>query len=308
MNGTAPAEITGILNLDKPAGWTSHDVVAKVRRLLGQKSVGHAGTLDPLATGVLLVCIGQATRVAEYLMAGCKVYRATIRLVLTTDTCDIAGATVATADVPALTRSDLEAALRGFVGELAQIPPAFAAIKQAGVPAYRRARRGEAVSLAARRVTIHDIVLLDWRSPHLTVDVTCDPGTYVRSLARDLGQALGCGAALAELRRLRSGQFTADDAIRLDELAEICRQDQLGRRLYPLTAALGALTAVPVDADAAARLLHGQPIPCLQAPATAEGYAQTAAGSVIAILRFDAITRQWRPKKVFDPLSQSGQP
>ncbi len=301
--GAAAAETTGILNLDKPAGWTSHDVVAKVRRLLGQKSVGHAGTLDPLATGVLLVCVGQATRVTEYLMTGRKIYRATIRLGLTTDTCDITGTTVATAPVLPLTRSDVEAALRGFVGVLAQTPPAFSAVKQAGVPAYRRARRGEAVSLAARMVTIYDIALLEWQSPCLTIEVTCDPGTYMRSLARDVGAALGCGAALAELRRLRSGHFTADDALSLDALAEAHRTGQIGRWLYPLAAALTGLTPVAVDAAAAARLRHGQPIPCLQAPTVPEGYAQMADGTVIAILRFDVINRRWQPKKVFDPMS-----
>jgi tRNA pseudouridine55 synthase len=295
------APVTGILNIDKPAGWTSHDVVGKVRRLLGQKSVGHAGTLDPLATGVLLVCAGQATRVSEYLMAGRKVYRATVQLGLTTDTCDIEGAPIATAPVPELTQADLTQALGAFVGELAQIPPAFSAIKQAGVPAYQRARRGETVTLTARPVTIHQIELLAWQPPLLTLDVTCDPGTYIRSLARDLGAALGCGGTLAGLRRLRSGRFGVADAVSLDALAEANQAGELHRFLHPIGAALYDLTPVSVDAEAAARLLRGQPIVGPADPPAAEGYALTADGAVVAILRCAATADrcEWWPKKVF---------
>lgn len=299
---------TGILNIDKPAGWTSHDVVGKVRRLLGQKRVGHAGTLDPLATGVLLVCVGQATRVAEYLMAGRKVYRATVQLGLTTDTYDVTGAVVATAPVPELTHAGLLDALAGYVGELAQVPPAYSAIKQAGAPAYRRARRGETVLLEARRVTIHHIALSAWQSPFLTIDVTCDPGTYIRSLAHDLGQTLGCGATLAGLRRLRSGRFGVEDAIGLDELAAACGAGQLERCLHPLRAALADLTPIVVDEQAAARLAHGQPIVGPAVPGADEGYALTATGEVVAILQRDAAADvsispadcRWRPTKVFD--------
>lgn len=306
MQPSAPP-VTGILNIDKPAGWTSHDVVGKVRRILGQKSVGHAGTLDPLATGVLLVCAGQATRVSEYLMAGRKVYRATVQLGLATDTCDIEGATLATAPVPELAHDDLTRALGAFVGELAQIPPAFSAIKQDGVPAYRRARRGETVTMEARPVTIHQIELLAWQSPRLTIDVTCDPGTYIRSLARDLGAALGCGGALAGLRRLRSGQFGIEDAVGLEALAEASQAGQLSRFLHPIRAALYDLTPVIVDTEAAARLAHGQPILGPANPATDAGYALTADGAVVAILRRDAASDiaaashcQWWPKKVFE--------
>lgn len=297
--------VTGILNIDKPAGWTSHDVVGKVRRLLGQKSVGHAGTLDPLATGVLLVCVGQATRVAEYLMAGRKLYRATVQLGLTTDTYDIEGATVATAPVPELTHDDLARALAPFIGALAQIPPAFSAIKQAGVPAYRRARRGETVTLEARPITIYSIELLAWRPPLVTLDVTCDPGTYIRSLAHDLGQALGCGGALAGLRRLRSGRFGIEDAVSLDDLGAASQAGQTARYIHPIRAALYDLTPVAVDDEAAARLAHGQPILGPAGPVTDEGYALTAAGAVVAILRSDGACNvathcQWWPKKVFE--------
>jgi tRNA pseudouridine55 synthase len=266
-----------------------------------------------LATGVLLVCAGQATRVSEYLMAGRKVYRATVQLGLATDTCDIEGATLATAPVPELTPDDLTQALAAFIGELAQIPPAFSAIKQDGVPAYRRARRGEAVTMEARPVVIHHIELLAWQPPLLTLDVTCDPGTYIRSLARDLGEALGCGGALAGLRRLRSGRFGIEDAVSLKMLAEASQAGELSRFLHPIRAALYDLTPVAVDAEAAARLAHGQPILGPASSATDEGYAVTADGTVVAILlrrdvaRFANVSTttppahcQWWPKKVFD--------
>jgi tRNA pseudouridine55 synthase len=292
----------GILNVNKPAGWTSHDVVAKARRLLGQREVGHAGTLDPLATGVLLVCAGQATRVTEYLMAGQKVYCAVVRLGVTTDTYDADGAVTARHQIPALSREDILAALIPFTGAILQTPPAYSAIKQDGVAAYRKARRGEAVALAPRPVTIHRVELVDWKAADgetLTLKVTCDPGTYIRSLAHDLGQALGCGATLTQLTRLRSGQFAVEDAITLDALAEATRTGQLARYLHPIQDALYALTPVPIDAVASARLAQGQPISCSVAPENSAGYALETDGAVRAILIYDAGALVWRPHKVF---------
>ncbi len=289
----------GILNIDKPAGWTSHDVVGKVRRLLGQKSVGHAGTLDPLATGVLLVCVGQATRVSEYLMAGRKVYRAVVQLGIETDTYDVEGTIVAKRDVPELSHEDLIAAMMRFTGRIEQTPPAYSAIKQDGVPAYRKARRGEMVTIQPRQVTIHDIELLGWTTPYVTFNVTCDPGTYIRSLAHDLGASLGCGAVLTELRRLQSGQFRVEDAIDVETLEEAVRQGKLAGCIQAMDAALRDLTPVAVDAAAASRLARGQAIPCLTEPGQAEGFAITPDGSVIAILLYDPATSQWQPKKVF---------
>ncbi len=294
--------MNGILNINKPAGWTSHDVVAKVRRLLGQREVGHAGTLDPLATGVLLVCAGQATRVSEYLMAGRKVYRAVVRLGVTTDTYDADGEITSRSPVPALSREDILAALAPFIGALLQRPPAYSAIKQEGVPAYRKARRGETVELTPRPVTIHRMELVDWGAVDwetLTLEVICDPGTYIRSLAHDIGQALGCGATLAQLTRLRSGQFAVEDAVTLDALAEAARTGDLARHLHPLRAALYDLTAVPVDAAASQRLIYGQALPCPVTPQTATGYALEADGTVRAILTYDAAASLWRPHKVF---------
>jgi tRNA pseudouridine55 synthase len=298
----------GILNIDKPRGWTSHDVVARVRRLLGANlhgrgtfRVGHAGTLDPLATGVLLVCVGQATRVAEYLTAGVKTYRAGVDLGVTTDTYDVEGRATATAPVPALELHDLEHVLSLLTGEILQTPPAYSAIKQEGVPAYRRARRGETVELTPRSVVIHSVELLEWRSPHLVMEIVCDPGTYVRSLAHDLGRVLGCGAVLTELVRLRSGSFTLQDAITLDDLEAAVNAGQVARHLLPLETALAALTPVPVDWQSRDRLLSGQPIPGPAAAADRLGYAVDPDGAVRAILVYDSSAGLWRPRKVFQP-------
>ena len=291
----------GILNLDKPAGWTSHDVVAWVRRVLREKRVGHAGTLDPMATGVLLVCVGQATRVVEYLTAGQKVYRAEAQLGVTTDTYDADGQVVATAPVPSLTADDLRGALAGFVGEIQQRPPAYSAIKQGGEAAYRKARRGEAVELPARPVTIHGIELLDWdpAASKFTIDVTCGPGTYIRSLTHDLGQVLGCGAVLTRLTRIRSGQFAIEDAVALDALADAARSGDLAPYLHPIATALRKLTRVPVDAERAARLTRGQFITCPEPPSVEIGYAVDDGDGVVAILLYDRALSSWRPTKVF---------
>lgn len=315
--------MNGILNVNKPAGWTSHDVVAWLRHLLHVKRVGHAGTLDPLATGVLLVCVGQATRVAEYLMASPKSYQGRIQLGVVTDTYDVEGTILARHPVPELTRAALQDVLACFVGRILQTPPAFSAIKQDGISLHRLARRGQAVAPAPRPVTIHRIALLSWEPPFLEVAVDCDPGTYIRSLAHDVGQALGCGAALAGLIRTRSGAFTLADAATVEELAAAAAAGTIGRYLRPLRAALSGLIPVTVTEAQAATLRRGQPIPGLppggdlgrQAADAAgaagaaahlpaplqprQGYGVLADGTVVAVLRYDPAHRAWWPNKVF---------
>ncbi len=294
--------MNGILVVDKPARWTSHDVVAWVRKVLQVKRTGHAGTLDPLATGVLLVCVGQATRVAEYLMAGPKSYVGRIQLGIVTDTYDIDGTIVARHPVPDLSHQDLRGALARFVGTIQQTPPAFSAVKQDGIPLYRLARRGQAVTPPPRAVTIRRIELLRWEPPFVEVAVDCDPGTYIRSLAHDLGQVLGCGATLAGLVRTRSGAFTLADAVSLEALAAAAAAGEAGRYLRPLREALTGLCAVPVTADETVVLRQGQPI-AAQGDAGEEtagrGYALLADGTVVAILRHDPHRRAWWPDKVF---------
>lgn len=210
----------GIFNLYKPLGMSSHQVVARVRRASREKHAGHAGTLDPEAEGVLLVCTGAATRVVEYLMQGTKVYCAEICLGITTDTYDGEGQVTRIASVEGIDRAKVEAALATLVGEIEQVPPAYSAIKKNGVPLYRLARQGEIVEPPARRVTVYEARLLAWRSPVLRAEFRCSPGTYVRSLAYDLGQRLGTGGHLSHLVRVASGRFSVTDAVSLEILED----------------------------------------------------------------------------------------
>jgi len=292
----------GILNLNKPRGPTSHDIVARIRALTNIRRVGHAGTLDPLATGVLLVCIGRATRVAEYLMTGQKVYRARARLGITTDTYDAEGQVVAEAPVEA-TRAQVEAALAQFRGKIAQVPPMYSAIKHKGTPLHRLARQGvksEQLSLKPRHVEISCLELVAWEPPECTLEMTCSPGTYVRALAHDLGQALGCGAHVTALARLSSGDFRLEDAITLDELAQAAAEDRWPALLHPIDTALAHFPALHLDADAARRLCSGQTI----TPPPLEGGGELARaygpdGTFLALVAYDPATGLWRPRKVF---------
>lgn len=215
--------------------WTSHDVVARVRRLSGQRRIGHTGTLDPLASGVLVLCLGAATRLVEYYQGEAKRYYAEIVLGAATDTYDAEGQVAATAPVPALTPAAIEAALRTLSGEQWQEPPAYSAIKQEGEALYAKARRGEAVTAPARRVTFHRLDLLELRPPdRLLLDIECSAGAYIRSLAHDLGRALGTLAHLDVLRRTKAGAFDEGDAHSLAEIEAAAAGGELARVLLPL--------------------------------------------------------------------------
>ena len=295
--------LSAILNVDKPPGMTSHDVVNVVRRLAGQRKVGHAGTLDPMATGVLLVCLGQGTRVAEYLMAGRKRYRASMVLGVSTDTYDADGQIVRSGGRTDFTRNEIERALTAFVGRIEQVPPLYSAIKQGGQPAYKAARRGEEIELAPRPIEIGEIVVLDWTPPSLIVEVACSPGTYIRSLAHDLGVRLGSAACLNALVRLRSGHFTLEDAVSLDRIEEAFAYGQEGRYLLPIDEALFDWPALVVGADKARRLISGQAIEATMPGPEEDGTllwrAYSLAGDFLAIVSFDRGSGRWRPKKVF---------
>jgi tRNA pseudouridine55 synthase len=293
-------QISGILNIDKPAGMTSHDVVNRVRRISGQRRVGHAGTLDPSATGVLIVCLGQATRVVEYIMASDKVYQAQIRLGISTDTHDAEGEVTATAEVDVGQEEDwrIREALTAFVGSIQQVPPMYSALKREGVPLYRLARQGITVERKPRPVVIYDIELLDWNPPLFTIQVECSPGTYIRALARDLGQELGCGAHLHSLTRLASGHFTLEEAASLDELTEAFAQGDWQGFIHPLDEALLDFEALVVDAQAERHLRHGQQIQGPDSPGLCRAYSLK--GELIAILTHDSQTGLWQPKKVFE--------
>jgi tRNA pseudouridine55 synthase len=283
---------------------TSHDVVARVRNLIGQKRVGHTGTLDPLATGVLPICVGQATRVAEYLSEGGKAYRATIRFGVETTTYDAEGEVVRETPV-ALTREEIECVLPEFLGEQEQIPPVYSAIKRDGKPLYELARAGEDVTPEPRRVRIDALNIVSWDSPDLTLDVECGKGTYIRSLAFDLGQRLGPGAYLAGLIRTRSGPFTLDQSVTLEELEAALAGDGWRALLRSTDEALADWGAVTLDEEGERRLRNGQPLslpPESITIGTAESEmlrAYASDGRFLGILRRDVETNVWRPHKVF---------
>jgi tRNA pseudouridine55 synthase len=295
--------LSGILNVDKPPGITSHDVVDAVRRISGQRQVGHAGTLDPMATGVLLVCLGKATRVTEYLMAGAKRYRATVVLGAVTDTYDAEGEILSNGGRTDFSRQEIEAALAGFAGHIEQVPPMYSALKRDGQPLYRLARQGRTVEREPRAVEIHEITLLDWAAPALVFEVACSSGTYVRSLAHDLGQRLDSGAYLASLVRLSSGRFALEEATSLARLEEAFRYGQEAEYLLPLDEALLDWPAMIVDRDRARRIVQGQAV-AGEPPAAGGGEAPLCRaysldGDFLAIMTYHATTGQWRPKKVF---------
>ncbi len=249
--------LSGILNVDKPLGWTSHDVVGLVRRLTRQRQVGHAGTLDPLASGVLLVMVGQATRLSDYLMHGRKCYLARLRLGATTPTDDAEGEVTEARAVTGLTRERVVAALSAFRGDIEQVPPAYAAIKQGGVPVYKLARQGKEPVLAARQVRIDALALLALDGEMLDILVWCGAGTYIRALARDVGERLGCGAYLAGLRRLSSGAFGVDTAVGVQELRRLAGEGRVSEVLAPLDEAVADWPVVITTAQQAQDVLHG---------------------------------------------------
>lgn len=289
-----PAHLEGVLPVDKPVGPTSHDVVAAARRALQERRIGHTGTLDPFASGLMLLCVGSATRVAEFLTGLDKTYDATAVLGITTDSGDRDGEVTATSNAwRDLTPEALEAAAEGLRGTLLQRPPALSAKKIAGVPAHRRVRRGEDVVLDPREVTVYALDILSFQPPEVLFRVRCSSGTYVRSLARDLGDALGVGGHLTALRRTAVQAFTVDGALTLDALGDPRRVEEA--LLTPLEA-VGHLPRLDVDAAAAGNLSHGRAV---EAPDLDDGDPVVAAegGRLVALGRVR--DRVFRPRKVF---------
>jgi tRNA pseudouridine55 synthase len=248
--------ISGILLIDKPEGVTSFEVVRQARRALQMRKIGHLGTLDPMATGLLPLCLLEATKLVPYLMPEAKVYRAKVRLGVATDTQDATGTVVATSEaLPA--PAQIYQAAAALVGEVTQVPPMYSALHCQGERAYRRARRGEAVDLPPRTVTVYELAVDEVAIPEFTMTVRCSQGTYVRTLAKDLGDALGCGAHLAALRRLAVGAFRVEEALTLAALAELGREE-LEPRIIPLAHCLSGMRPVEVGLDEARRLRQGQ--------------------------------------------------
>lgn len=252
-------DISGWMVIDKPAGMTSTAVVNKVRWALGAKKAGHAGTLDPEATGVLAVALGEATKTVPYITDALKAYRFTVRLGQATNTDDAEGEVIAQSD----TRPDdaeIKAALAPFIGEIMQVPPKFSAVKIDGQRAYKLARDGEDVELAARPLWVEELLLIDRPdADHVELEMTCGKGGYVRSIARDLGQALGCHGHVRELRRIWSGPFDVEDGLSLDDVERMAKTPELDTFLRPLEQGLSELPQVQCTPEGATRLRNGNP-------------------------------------------------
>jgi tRNA pseudouridine55 synthase len=288
----------GVLVIDKPAGLTSHDVVARLRRLTGEQRVGHAGTLDPMATGVLPVCVGQATRLLEYLSQAGKTYLAEVALGVQTETDDLEGAILRTAPVPDLSAEQVRAVLAGFEGPQLQAPPAYAAIKVGGRKLYELARAGQAADVPPRPVTIERLALLDWSPPAMRLLVDCSKGTYIRSLARDIGARIGCGGYLHRLRRTRTGPFCLEDAWTLEELTEQYAPATWHTLAMHPDRLLFDWPAICLDARATTAWRTGTPVHGPAMPADTRARVYSIDGEFLGIGRYEAGLDRWRPEKV----------
>ena len=287
--------LEGLLNIDKPLGITSHDVVKRIRKVSGVRRVGHAGTLDPLATGALLVSVGRATRLSEYLVGQPKSYLATVKLGQVTDTYDADGEIVAqyAVDVPL---ADIKQALPLFRGHIQQRAPIYSAIKRDGQPLYKLARQGKDVTPPLRDVSIYDLQLLSWEEPFLQLKVVCSAGTYIRSLAHDLGEALGCGGHITALRRTAIGEFSSDQSVALSDLVE----DNWKNYLQRSDTAVRHLARLDLTIQDAQRVEVGQRVPRQDnhpADPLVRMYKPDGYFLGLAIARENS----WQPHKVFLP-------
>lgn len=295
--------IDGILNIDKPTGITSMDVVRRIKRVSKQKRVGHGGTLDPFASGVVPVCIGRATRMMEYLVDSSKDYHATVRLGVETDTYDVDGDVTGERDASNLDLETIRRALLRFEGMIEQVPPMFSALKKDGRRLYHLAREGIEIEREPRSVHVVGLDVTDWSPPDLTLDVTCGRGFYMRSLAHDLGEVLGCGGHLRELTRTRSGAFHIDQALSLEE-AETCLVDGTWTQtLHAPDIAVRSMPAIIVDKGVAERVRNGRPLPAaLRIPferSDEECRVYGNDGVFVALVALDRSTGRWQPRKVF---------
>jgi tRNA pseudouridine55 synthase len=313
-----PESMDGILNIDKPVGWTSHDVVARVRRLLKEKRVGHTGTLDPFATGVLVIMSGRATRLAQFLSGDAKEYEAVVRFGYATETGDATGARAKDDEsenlrgcVRAWSDEEIESALSTLRGEIEQVPPMYSARKIAGRKLYELARRGETVEREARRVNVYEFEamrqgdgrLLVWNEDgtcDMAVRVRCSAGTYVRVLAEDLGERLGVGAHLTALRRTRAGDFRIEDAATIDELKTKAEEGMAANLLLPMDTALSGLPFLHLTADEARRVGHGMPVSLQSRQGTNYPEGQRVGmrdenGNLVAVGAYDSRLQTLRP-------------
>jgi len=296
--------IDGVLNVNKPEGVTSMDVVRRIKRASGQRHVGHGGTLDPFASGVIPICLGQATRMMEYLVDGTKIYRAMVVLGVETDTYDVQGAVVGRSDISSITRRDLETAAAGFVGRIDQVPPMYSALKRGGKRLYELARAGVEVDREPRSVEVTSIDVKGWDSPLFEIEVVCGRGFYMRSLAHDLGRTLGCGGHLRSLARLKGGPLRISESMTLED-AERCFEDGAWRQLiHAPDVAVRHLRAAIVDGRVEEMIRQGQPLALgLRVPDGRRGehcrvYATD--GRFVGLVAFNPSAGQWQPHRVFN--------
>lgn len=273
----------GIILMDKEEGRTSFDIVKRIKHYLGVKKVGHAGTLDPFATGLLIVMLGEGTKLSSYLTAGEKIYQATMRLGVETDTLDLTGEVVKRSEVPELGPGFLRQTALEFVGEIEQVPPQFSAVNYNGRRAYSFAREGIQIDLQKRKVRIRSLEITSVDLPDVAINVTCSSGTYIRSLAADLGRRLGPGAHLISLRRLKGGPFEVEDALGLEELESLPRDLVFREKVIPLYEALPDMLETQVDALMARKIRNGyQPlwkdVRRSDSPDSSEGYLKLTEG------------------------------
>ena len=297
---------SGILNVNKPRGMTSFAVVSLVRRLTGIRKVGHAGTLDPIADGVLPICLGPATRIVDYIVGQPKLYRAAVRLGVATDSYDSEGEVVATGDPSGVSRDDVERALAGFVGEIQQLPPMYSALKYRGQPLYRYARAGKTVPRQERTVRIYRLELLRFDSPVVEIELEVGKGAYVRSVAHDMGEQLGCHAHMEQLTRVRSGPFTLDSAVQLGELEAAAERGDWEELLLPADRVLESWHAALLGEPHSQDVQHGQllvltPVGSKRIDLDTPCRAYSEDGEFLAILRYRGANR-WHPEKVFSAL------
>jgi tRNA pseudouridine55 synthase len=294
--------ISGALVVDKPVGMTSHDVVQAIRNGTGLRRAGHTGTLDPRASGVLVILVGPAVRLSEYVSASDKRYQAIIRLGGSTDTFDAEGKVTLTKDPLNITEEQFNTALQTFVGEIEQTPPPYSAVKVQGRKAYEMARQGEEVDLTPRKITVHHLEVLEWAPPEVVIDVHCSSGTYVRSLANDLGVMLGCGAYLVGLRRTKSGRFSLRDSVPLRKLQEAFTAGNWYQYLIPAAEALGDWPAIELNPDEVEGVRHGHRVKVVGEPAETKVRGVSTQGELVALMEIvvnEDGSREWQPRKVF---------
>jgi tRNA pseudouridine55 synthase len=289
--------VSGVFVVDKPVGMTSHDVVQIVRRGTGIRRAGHTGTLDPRASGVLVILLGPAVRLSEYVSASDKRYQATIRLGSRTETYD--AESEPSEEMPVdISEDEFIELIKGFEGESEQTPPPYSAVKVEGKKAYELARKGEEVDLEPRMINVYSLDLLEWAPPEVVVDVHCSSGTYVRSLANDIGDRLEIGAHLVGLRRTRSGQFTLRDAVSLRRLREAFDTGDWAQYLIPAAEALSDWHTITLDADLLEKVRHGHRFPADEGR-TGWARALSEQGDLVALLEVVEDSQEWQPRKVF---------